>query len=96
MILDLVMNQGQEIPFDPRAAINRFVNILKEYRISTVTGDRYAGETFRCDFEERGIRYETSESGRRRHRPCLYAHGPRQHLVSWDNYAMAGKYSRSG
>jgi len=27
----------------------------------TVTGDRYAGETFRRDFEERGIRYNTSE-----------------------------------
>jgi hypothetical protein len=57
-IVARVLNQGQPPPFDPRAAISRFVSILKQYNIFTVMGDAYAGETFRSDFEGHGIRYE--------------------------------------
>jgi phage terminase large subunit-like protein len=53
-----VLNQGAPAPFDPRKAVERFVSILKQYNIFTVTGDAYAGETFRSDFEGHGIRYE--------------------------------------
>lgn len=33
---------------------------MKEFGIGQVTGDNYAGETFKCDFEGDGIRYEPS------------------------------------
>lgn len=56
-----VLNQGQPPPFDPIKAVERFVGVLQEYRLASVTGDRYAGETFRAAFEERGIVYRVSE-----------------------------------
>lgn len=56
-ILDVVMNQGQRPPFDPRKAVTRFAEVLKEYHCSSVTGDRYAGMTFREDFKGHGIKY---------------------------------------
>jgi len=34
---------------------------LKRYRLSHVTGDAYAGETFKQDFRAHGIRYERSK-----------------------------------
>jgi len=59
-VVDRVVDQGAQVPFDPRGAIVRFVPVLREYRTSRVTGDRYAGETFRKDFEGHGISYEVS------------------------------------
>lgn len=55
-----VVNQGPPPPFDPRRAIERFAEVLRAYRVQTVHGDRYAGETFRADFERHGIGYEVS------------------------------------
>lgn len=60
-VLDRVLDQGARPPFDPRAAVERFVTVLREYRVGTVTGDAYAGETFRADFERHGIGYELSD-----------------------------------
>jgi hypothetical protein len=45
-------------PFDPRAAVRQFCDVLKSYRITKVTGDAFAGQTFRKDFEDRGVGYE--------------------------------------
>lgn len=59
-VLDVIMNQGQRPPFDPRKAVKRFAEVLKEYGIATVTGDRYAGETFRADFTGHGIKYQVA------------------------------------
>lgn len=59
-----VLNQGQPPPFDPRKAIERFVTVLKDYRITRVTGDAYAGQTFLSDFESRGIAYTVSSLSR--------------------------------
>ena len=59
-IVARVLNQGQPAPFDPRRAVERFATVLKEYGIARVTGDNYAGQTFRADFEERGIVYEVA------------------------------------
>jgi len=56
----LVVNQGPPPPFDPRYAVAKFVDVLREYGIGTVTGDAYAGETFRRDFESFGISYKLS------------------------------------
>jgi hypothetical protein len=60
-ILDRIMDQGQRPPFDPRKAVERFVNVLKEYGLRSVVGDAYAGETFRSDFQGRSISYRVSE-----------------------------------
>jgi len=57
VVLDLVQDQGAAVPFNPNKAVERFVRTLKDYGIAHVTGDRYAGETFRAQFAERGIRY---------------------------------------
>lgn len=56
-----VLNQGPPPPFDPIKAVERFVGVLKEYGLASVTGDKYAGETFKVAFEERGIVYRISE-----------------------------------
>jgi hypothetical protein len=50
--------QRGEAPFNPRHAVTRFAGILRRYGIRKVCGDRYAGQTFRADFEEYGIQYE--------------------------------------
>jgi hypothetical protein len=61
MVVDLVEHQGGGVPFDPRLAVVKFVRLLGEYGIGQVEGDRYAGLTFKLDFEQRGIRYQVCE-----------------------------------
>jgi len=56
-VLDLITSQSGKPPFNPRTAIEKFVKILKEYGISKVEGDKYAGETFRQDFKGHKISY---------------------------------------
>ena len=58
VIVDGIWNQGKRPPFDPREAVSLFVDILKSYGVSKVVGDRYGGETFKKDFEGKGIYYE--------------------------------------
>lgn len=60
-VLDVVINQGPQPPFNPRNAVTRFAKALKEYKIFTVSGDKYGGETFISDFELEGISYEVAE-----------------------------------
>lgn len=60
-VLDRIVDQGQRPPFDPRKAVERFAAVLKEYGIFSVTGDKYAGETFIQDFERYGVGYRVSE-----------------------------------
>jgi hypothetical protein len=55
-----VVNQGGSPPFDPRKAVARFAAVLKAYGVYTVTGDKYAGETFAADFANAGIGYLVS------------------------------------
>ena len=45
------------MPFNPNKAVERFARTLKEYGVARVTGDRYAGETFRAQFADAGITY---------------------------------------
>lgn len=59
-ILDTVLSQAGRPPFNPRAAVERFATTLKSYGLATVTGDAYAGLTFRQDFEDSGIAYTLS------------------------------------
>ena len=61
-VLDLLMSQTGAPPFNPRDAVRKFSVELKEaWGLSRVTGDAYAGETFRRDFEANGITYEVSQ-----------------------------------
>jgi len=57
LILDRIECQAGRPPFNPRNAIVKFVGILKEYGINRVTGDNYAGETFKRDFLDLGVTY---------------------------------------
>ncbi len=48
-------------PFSPRATVAEFAVLLKRYRISYVTGDRWGGDWPAEAFREHGIIYRTSE-----------------------------------
>jgi hypothetical protein len=58
-VVDLVTDQGQRPPFDPKDAVHRFAAILAEYRISAVTADTFGKEMldFERDFNARGVSY---------------------------------------
>lgn len=58
VVIDLVVKQIGSPPFNPRDAIRQFAAILAQYRINRVTGDAYAGCTFREDFRAFGITYD--------------------------------------
>ena len=59
-VLASLMSQTGKPPFNPRDAVRKFVAELKAYGLSQVTGDAYAGLTFRHDFEMEGIAYDVS------------------------------------
>jgi hypothetical protein len=61
IIVDRIEKQAGSTPFDPRQAVQRFAGILHEYHCTTVTGDAYAGLTFRKDFEACEITYIVSK-----------------------------------
>ena len=48
-------------PFSPDGVVAEFAALLKSYRVTTVHGDRYAGEWPRERFRERDIGYEPAE-----------------------------------
>jgi hypothetical protein len=48
-------------PFSPESVVEEFVTTLRQYRVTTVHGDRYAGEWPRERFDKRGITYRPSE-----------------------------------
>jgi len=60
VVVDIVMNQGPRPPFDPRLAVERFVGACQRYGVTSITLDRYAGETFRADFRRYGLRPDVS------------------------------------
>jgi hypothetical protein len=60
-VLDLIAKQTGAAPFNPRNAVQKFCEIMRDWGgIYSVVGDNYAGTTFAHDFEERGIRYHKS------------------------------------
>jgi hypothetical protein len=61
-ILDCVIEVKP--PFNPDATVQRFVDVLREYRVTTVCGDRYAGEWTRQPFSRRNIRYVPADQSR--------------------------------
>ncbi|MDA2928473.1 hypothetical protein MYX84_00770 [Acidobacteria bacterium AH-259-O06] len=48
-------------PFSPKQVVSEFCELLKRYRISTIHGDRYAGQWPREQFRSHGVEYRTSE-----------------------------------
>ena len=59
VILDAV--RSRKPPFSPEAVVGEFALLLKQYGISEVTGDRYAGEFPRELFRNHGIQYRLSD-----------------------------------
>ena len=51
-------------PFSPDAVVDDFAALLKSYRVSRVTGDRYAGEFPRELFRKHGIAYDLAKPTR--------------------------------
>ena len=58
-VLDLVRETRP--PFSPEGVISNYAAPLRDYRVFTVTGDRYAGEFPREQFSKHGVTYEPSE-----------------------------------
>lgn len=58
-VLDLVREVRP--PLSPEGVITEFVDALKSYKVSRVTGDRYGGEFPREHFRKHGIRYDPSK-----------------------------------
>ncbi|MEA1649207.1 hypothetical protein UAJ10_09270 [Nitrospirillum sp. BR 11164] len=56
-VLACLVPQNGPVPFNPRHAVAKFVGVLKQYGVTSVTGDAYAGQTFRADFQDAGITY---------------------------------------
>lgn len=48
-------------PFSPKQVVKEFCDLMKSYRITQVTGDRYGGEWPREVFRDNGIQYKTSD-----------------------------------
>ena len=58
VVIDRIEQQaGDAKPFNPRMAVVKFCALLREYHLSRVMGDNYAGYTFRGDFESMGFSY---------------------------------------
>lgn len=62
VVLDAV--RERKPPFSPAAVVADFAEVLKSYGISSVTGDRYAGEWPRERFREAGIAYDLADRPR--------------------------------
>jgi hypothetical protein len=61
VILDSLVSQTGRAPFNPRHAVTKFAAEVREYGLREVTGDSYAGQTFRTDFEEHSISYRSAD-----------------------------------
>lgn len=62
----VVLDAVREVkpPFSPESVVKDFAELLKSYGISTVSGDRYAGEWPRERFREHGVNYEVAPKPR--------------------------------
>ena len=60
-VLDLIVKQIGSPPFDPRAAVSHFCNVLDDWKIHRISGDAYGGQTFRADFANRNKTYDVCD-----------------------------------
>src|SRR5262249_44586508 len=63
---EVVLDVAREVsaPFDPKHAVQEFAAILTSYRLTQVTGDRYAGEWPISAFAQHGITYQHADKSR--------------------------------
>jgi hypothetical protein len=61
-ILDTVVEVRP--PFSPQQVVATFAAVLKTYRVTKVSGDRYGGEWPREQFRQHGIAYQVAEQDR--------------------------------
>jgi hypothetical protein len=54
-VLDLI--HERKPPFSPEQVVKEFSDLFKQYRIHSITGDRYGGEFCRESFRKNGIAY---------------------------------------
>lgn len=59
IVLDVLRERRP--PFSPKEVVAEFSNVLKDFKVSTVGADRYAGEWVTEAFRDHGIRIEPSE-----------------------------------
>jgi hypothetical protein len=59
VVLDMV--RERRAPFSPEAVVEEFANELRRYRVTTVVGDRFAGEWPRERFRIHGINYAVAD-----------------------------------
>jgi hypothetical protein len=57
IVQDLLEKQAGGTPFNPRDAAYKFAGLLREYHVSAVWGDTYAGQTFVHDYRTHGVSY---------------------------------------
>jgi hypothetical protein len=62
IVLDYVGER--KAPFAPSSVVEEFAAVLKQYRLSRVQGDRYAGEWPREAFQAHGVTYEVAPLNR--------------------------------
>jgi hypothetical protein len=60
LVVDVCENQKMPVPFSMFHVIPRFATKLREYHVSTVTGDAVGGETYRQTWRDEGIEYRVS------------------------------------
>jgi len=60
--LDLVAER--RAPFSPDAVVSKFAQVLRRYRITRVTGDRFGGEWPRDRFRAHGITYRVADQSK--------------------------------
>jgi hypothetical protein len=62
----VIVDSVREItpPFSPENATQEICDLLRQYRVHEVCGDRFAGEWAREQFEKRGIRHRVAELNR--------------------------------
>ena len=61
-ILDAI--RERKPPFSPEAVTEEYAKLVREYRCTTVYGDRYGGEWPREQFRKHGVNYEPSDKSK--------------------------------
>ena len=51
-------------PFDPDSVVKQFADMLRSYRLGSVTGDRYGGDWPASRFQAHGITYVAAEKSK--------------------------------
>jgi hypothetical protein len=59
IILDAI--RVRKPPFSPEAVVSEFCDLLREYRIKSVTGDRWGGDFVREKFQQHRISYTVAD-----------------------------------